>query len=91
MNKIENKQKIKLKKLLINKFWTVKQFHEIINSDKKKLKTLFNNIPGILVSDFFSTNIINEIKIIKKSPMEIKLVATGIDNIVWTYKIFIIN
>jgi len=36
---------------------------------------------------FFSPNLINELKIIKQSPIEIKLVATGIDDVVWTYSI----
>ena len=34
MKKIENKNK--LKELLVNKFWTVKQYHTIVNSDKHK-------------------------------------------------------
>ena len=87
MNEIENDLKIKLKNILSDKFWTVKQLHPISESDEIDIKVLFEGIPGILVWDFFSPNLINELKIIKQAPLEIKLVATGIDDVVWTYSI----
>ena len=87
MNEIENDLKIKLKNILSDKFWIVKQFHPNSESDGIEIKILFEDIPGILVWDFFSPNLINELKIITQSPLEIKLVATGIDDVVWTYSI----
>ena len=87
MNEIENNLKIVLKKKLSDHYWTVKQFHPKPESDEIDIKVLFEDIPGILVWDFFSPNLINELKIIKQSPLIINLVATGIDDVVWTYSI----
>ena len=85
MNEIENDLKFKLKIILSDKFWTVKQFQPTQESDRIDIKVLFEDIPGILTWDFFSSNLINELKIIKQFPLEIKLAATGLDDVVWTY------
>ena len=85
MNETEKKLKIKLKKLLSGGLWTVKQFHTITESSEMEIKILFENLPGTLIWDFFSPNQINDLKFIEKSSKEIKLVSTGMDDVVWTY------
>ena len=55
MNEIENDLKSKLKILLSDKFWTVKQFHPTQESDRIDIKVLFEDIPGILTWDFQHT------------------------------------
>ena len=41
-------------------------------------------MPGILIWDFFSTNVINNL-VIKEN--NIKLVSTGLDDISWRYEL----
>ncbi len=85
MSEIENKTN--LKKLLINKMWEVKQFQPENEFNKIEVKTLFENMPGILIFDFFKPNLINELTILNNSPLEIKLITTGIDDVIWTYNL----
>ncbi|MBC8197049.1 MAG: hypothetical protein H8E60_04090 [Candidatus Marinimicrobia bacterium] len=85
MNEIENKTN--LKKLLINKTWEVKQFQPENEFNKIEVKTLFENMPGILIFDFFKPNLINELTILNNSPLEIQLITTGIDDVIWTYNL----
>jgi len=85
MNEIENKTN--LKKLLINKTWEVKQFQPENEFNKIEVKNLFDNMPGILIFDFFKPNLINELNILNNSPLEIQLITTGIDDVIWTYNL----
>lgn len=85
MSEIENKTN--LKKLLINKMWEVKQFQPENEFNKIEVKTLFENMPGILIFDFFKPNLINELTILNNSPLEIQLITTGIDDVIWTYNL----
>ena len=44
-------------------------------------------MPGILIFDFFKPNLINELTILNNSPLEIQLITTGIDDVIWTYNL----
>ena len=61
MSETESEQKEKLKKILSSGYWSVIQYQPIDNSNDLEAKLLFENIPGILICDFFSPNTINEI------------------------------
>ena len=87
MSETESEQKEKLKKILSNGYWSVIQYQPIDNSNDLEAKLLFENIPGILIWDFFSPNIINEIIPSQKKFNSYKLISTGLDDVVWTYKI----
>ena len=89
MNEIENS--LKLKKLLVNQYWEVKQFQPKNEFDKIEIKTLFEEMPGILIFDFFKPNLINKLTILHQSPLEIILITTGIDDVVWTYNLKVSN
>ena len=84
MSKIESDLSLKLKKNLNKNYWTVKQYYPIENTDNYEIKTLFENLPGVLIWDFFATNIINQLTIKEES---IILVSTGLDDVVWTYEL----
>ena len=87
MSETESEQKEKLKKILSSGYWSVIQYQPIDNSNDLEAKLLFENIPGILIWDFFSPNTINEIIQSKKNINSFKLISTGLDDVVWTYKI----
>jgi len=87
MSETESEQKEKLKKILSNGYWSVIQYQPIDNSNDLEAKLLFENIPGILIWDFFSPNTINEIIPTQKKINSFKLISTGLDDVVWTYKI----
>ena len=87
MSETESEQKEKLKKILSNGYWSVIQYQPIDNSNDLEAKLLFENIPGILIWDFFSPNTINEIIPTQKKNNSFKLISTGLDDVVWTYKI----
>ena len=53
MSETESEQKEKLKKILSNGYWSVIQYQPIDNSNDLEAKLLFENIPGILIWDFF--------------------------------------
>jgi len=81
----ETGNNLKLKNILKNEFWTLKQLHIIEDKDVIEKKILFKNLPGVLIWDFFASNIVNQL-IEKKN--KIILIATGIDNVVWTYELY---
>ena len=83
MSEIENNFKSRLKNILINDKWTLKQYYPI-EEGKYEIKVLFKKMPGILIWDFFSTNIINNLVIEENN---IKLVSTGLDDISWRYEL----
>tara|TARA_B100000029_G_C17257928_1_gene845252 strand:- start:69 stop:341 length:273 start_codon:yes stop_codon:yes gene_type:complete len=85
MSETESEQKEKLKKILSSGYWSVIQYQPIDNSNDLEAKLLFENIPGILIWDFFSPNTINEIIQSKKNINSFKLISTGLDDVVWTY------
>lgn len=87
MSETESEQKEKLKKILSSGYWSVIQYQPIDNSNDLEAKLLFENIPGILIWDFFSPNTINEIIQSQKNINSFKLISTGLDDVVWTYKI----
>ena len=87
MSETESEQKEKLKKILSSGYWSVIQYQPIDNSNDLEAKLLFENIPGILIWDFFSPNTINEIIPTQKKFNSFKLISTGLDDVVWTYKI----
>ncbi len=87
MSETESEQKETLKKILSNGYWSVIQYQPIDNSNDLEAKLLFENIPGILIWDFFSPNTINEIIPTQKKINSFKLISTGLDDVVWTYKI----
>lgn len=84
MSEIESDLSLKLKNILNKDFWTVKQYYPIENMDNYEIKILFENLPGVLIWDFFAPNIINQLTINEKS---LSLVATGIDDVIWTYEL----
>ena len=63
------------------------------STDKKddcnnlEIKLLFENLPGILIWDFFSSNFINDLKQNKLDPNQFKLNSTGLDDVIWTYQL----
>ena len=61
MSETESERKEKLKKILSSGYWSAIQYQPIDNSNDLEAKLLFENIPGILIWDFFSPNTINEI------------------------------
>ena len=61
MSEIESDLKNKLKTILSHGNWTVKQFHPKEDSSDFEIKLLFENLPGILIWDFFRPNLINEL------------------------------
>jgi hypothetical protein len=91
MSGIENDLKSELKTTLIQGDWTVKQFHSIENSDELELKLLFENLPGILIWDFFSPNLINEFTPDKTDLNKFKLISIGLDDVIWTYQLLKIS
>ena len=84
MSEIESDLSLKLKNILNKDFWTVKQYYPIENMDNYEIKILFENLPGVLIWDFFAPNIINQLTINEKS---LSLVTTGIDDVIWTYEL----
>ena len=52
--------------------------------DNYEIKILFENLPGVLIWDFFAPNIINQLTINEKS---LSLDTTGIDDVIWTYEL----
>ena len=88
MSETESEQKEKLKKILSSGYWSVIQYQPIDNSNDLEAKLLFENIPGILIWDFFSPNTINEIIQSQKNINSFKLISTGLDDVVWTYIIY---
>ena len=84
MSEIESDLSLKLKNILNKDFWTVKQYYPIENMDNYEIKILFENLPGVLIWDFFAPNIINQLTINEKS---LTLVSTGIDDVIWTYEL----
>ena len=91
MSGIENDLRSQLKTALIQGNWTVKQFHTIENSDELELKILFENLPGVLIWDFFSPNLINEFTPDKTDLNKFKLISIGLDDVIWTYQLLKIS
>ena len=85
MSKTESEKKAKLKNILIDGNWSVIQFFKNDNDNEIKNRLLFENLPGVLIWDFFCTNFINELKQIEENPLKIKLIAIGIDDVIWEY------
>ena len=91
MSGIENDLRSELKTALIQGNWTVKQSHTIENSDELELKLLFENLPGVLIWDFFSSNLINEFTPDKTDLNKFKLISIGLDDVIWTYQLLKIS
>lgn len=87
MSKTESELKAKLNNILNNGNWSVIQYFKNDDDIEIKNKMLFENLPGVLIWDFFSPNFINDLKQIEDNPNKIELIATGIDDVIWTYQL----
>ena len=66
------------------KTWAIHQFIKDENGiNQGSTKELFSQIPSALVVDFFATNSIDELNLLKVGKIFLK--ATGIDDVQWSY------
>lgn len=65
------------------KTWAIHQFIKDENGINKDSKELFPQIPSALVIDFFASNSIDELNLLKVGKIFLK--TTGIDDVQWSY------
>ena len=66
--------------------WTLYQAQQN-EENHQELKLLFENLPGILIVDFFQNNVINKMDDRRSSEGWIDLWATGLDDVTWQYRL----
>jgi len=79
---VDNHDKLK-SHLSQEKTWAIHQFIKDENGIDQDSKELFPQMPSTLVIDFFASNSIDELNLIKVGKIFLK--ATGIDDVQWSY------
>lgn len=84
LKKIDVDNNYKLKRYLNqSKTWEIHQLNNDDNGNEHSFKKLFPQIPTTLVVDFFASNSIDELNLMKDGKIALK--ATGIDDVQWSY------
>lgn len=69
-----------------DKNWTLYQAQQE-EENHQGLKLLFEDLPGILIVDFFQNNVINKLDDRRANEGWIDLWATGLDDVTWQYRL----